>query len=196
MVDISKEAVERLAKDCDSAQRDHQQFTRQAHLHYDCATTLRALSARIASVEARQPTEEQVEAVAKVKPLVWLGGGTRYHSDGGEFAIYRLEGHRRKVFRLIQADLGTQYRGDFGGDDAVQRAKELAETINIRSTLSALETLPPRQPTVQEAAKVLLDNLPENKGWSHNSILTTRMGQSALRALSSEQPLIAQETDT
>ncbi|MEX3315723.1 hypothetical protein [Sulfitobacter sp. PS-8MA] len=51
-VDISSEAVERLAKDCDWAQRDHNQFTREAHLHFDCAATLRAQAERIKELEA------------------------------------------------------------------------------------------------------------------------------------------------
>jgi len=51
-VDISSEAFERLAKDCDRAQRDHDQWTREAHLHFDAAATLRAQAERIKELES------------------------------------------------------------------------------------------------------------------------------------------------
>lgn len=78
-------------------------------------------------------------AKPRVRPLEWLGGGDRYHTLGGEFAIEKLDTPRRDVWRLLQANFGTQYVSDFGGKDALDKAKELAQTIKARSTLEALE---------------------------------------------------------
>ena len=64
-VDISSEAVERLAKDCGSAQRDHDQFTREAHLHFDCAATLRAQAERIKELEDKLRVRDRLLPVAK-----------------------------------------------------------------------------------------------------------------------------------
>lgn len=54
MTDISKDTVERLAQDCDNFERMSIKGGTVAHLHHDCAATLRALSARIEELEARQ----------------------------------------------------------------------------------------------------------------------------------------------
>lgn len=66
-VDISSEAFERLAKDCDRAQRDHDQWTSEAHLHFDAAATLRAQAERIKELEAENAilrTEKHADAEA------------------------------------------------------------------------------------------------------------------------------------
>lgn len=78
-------------------------------------------------------------AAPKVKPLAWLGGGTRYHTDCGQFVIEYLDIPHRNIWRLLQADFGTEYRGDFGGEDGLDSAKDVAEMINRRTSLSALE---------------------------------------------------------
>lgn len=76
-VDISSEAFERLAKDCDRAQRDHDQWTREAHLHFDAAATLRAQAERIKELEAENTSlravldgaeYREIDAIAKQDP--------------------------------------------------------------------------------------------------------------------------------
>lgn len=76
-------------------------------------------------------------AAPMVKPLVWLGGGCRYHTEFG-FVIEKIDSPRRVIWRLLQADFGTTYRADFGGKGALEKAKELAETIHSRRILDAL----------------------------------------------------------
>ena len=70
-----------------------------------------------------------------VQPLVWEETERGFWAE--DFRIYNLEHKRRDVWRLIQADFGTQYRSDFGGKHGYKQAMDLANLIRTRRILSA-----------------------------------------------------------
>lgn len=53
MTHHSTESVELLALDCDTAQRNFDKESEEAHLHYDCAAILRDLAAERDALRAR-----------------------------------------------------------------------------------------------------------------------------------------------
>ena len=85
-------------------------------------------------------SEEAADAIIAalpdmVQPLVWEEHEGGFWAE--EFRIYNLEHPRRDVWRLIQADFGTQYRSDFGGKHGYKQAMNLANLIRTRRILSA-----------------------------------------------------------
>ena len=89
---------------------------------------------------ARERSYETADAIIAalpdmVQPLVWEETERGFWAE--DFRIYNLEHKRRDVWRLIQADFGTQYRSDFGGKHGCKQAMDLANLIRTRRILSA-----------------------------------------------------------
>lgn len=60
-----------------------------------------------------------------IKPLVWLGGGARYHA--GDYVIEDVSTKTREVRRLLRSSFGTSYVADFAGDRPLAAAQAAAE---------------------------------------------------------------------
>jgi len=74
----------------------------------------------------------------KIKPLVWHPTGISYLSERGGYRIIDTPG-RTDAFRLLVANFGTTYVGDFSGNGALQSAKTAANADYERRILAALE---------------------------------------------------------
>jgi hypothetical protein len=68
-----------------------------------------------------------------ILPLAWLGDGDGDRYRSADFVIMRLDNsYCRVIWRLLQADFGTTYRGDFTGADSLEKAKDAAWVIHCR----------------------------------------------------------------
>lgn len=102
------------------------------HVFSDGTPVVRAAIQHIVALQS------QLAAAREVKELVWeLIAPDVYAAK--DFRVVRLDQPRREIWRLLQADFGTQYRGDFGGKDGKGRAMEVAATIDARRIHAALK---------------------------------------------------------
>jgi hypothetical protein len=147
-------------------------------------------------------------AAVTVKPLEWVDNevGTLTSKD---FKIYRLDHPRREVWRLVQADFGNTYRGDFGGNDGKEQAMEVAATIDARRVISSVNVTPApvAQPNAVQEAVLLkrvaahlalnahINGETSDRVAAHNvgvdsaiaEILKLARGEAALRALKGDE---------
>jgi hypothetical protein len=74
---------------------------------------------------------------SKIKDLVWLGGGGRYHAEN--YVIEDISTPRREVRRLLCASFGTTYIADFAGTRPLENAKSAANTHRRSAIMAAFE---------------------------------------------------------
>ena len=92
--------------------------------------------------DALDPVQQEVAlavadaVLSRIKPLEWLGGGSRYHA--GNYVIEDISSPRREIRRLLRASFGTQYICDFSGDRPLEAAKDAANTHHRAQILAAL----------------------------------------------------------
>lgn len=79
------------------------------------------------------------DAGLRVKPLVWLGGGGRYHSE--DYVIEDISYGQREVRRLLRASFGTTYIADFAGKKPLEAAKAAAQADYEARILASLEVM-------------------------------------------------------
>ena len=77
-----------------------------------------------------------------VAPLVWNPTGISYLTQCGSYRIIDTPS-RTDSFRLLSANFGTTYVGDFCGNGALQAAKAAANAHNAAAVVAAFKGVTP-----------------------------------------------------